>query len=203
MRMGAGEEARRQSRRIRSARAGCARAARRRFRSPITPIASTQPLKRTRRARQRPVQRRSPGTRRSRSWSAQLDALAAAERSAVAGVPDAAAARPPRSSWSRSSCSASARRRRSTFELFGDDVLRRANAHELRPRAAADVRSRARALRDLRSAPTSSAPGTRRSRRASAYGADAAGPPGHARRRSCRSSRACRRPARTPTSGCR
>ena len=52
------------------------------------------------------------------------------------------------------------------------------------------------------SAPTSSAPGTRRSRRASATARCGRAVAASAAR-SCRSSRACRRPARTPTSGCR
>ena len=96
---------------------------------------------------------------------------------------------------------ASARRRRSASMSVGDDVLRRANALSFGHAQLPKFRSRAGAVRRSRSAPIFSAPGTLRwrSRWTTARCVRAT------RKRAaswCRSSRGCRSPARTPTSGC-
>ena len=110
----------------------------------------TQPLKRTGDARRRRSSRRSPGTRRSPSSCRKLDALdGGGNQKSLAFITRRAAAASATRSIDAVPRRSSARPPPIAFELFGDDVLRRANAHELRPRAAADVRSRARALRDL------------------------------------------------------
>ena len=172
------EEARRQPGASGQPAAGCARAARRRFRSPITPIGITQPLKRTGERGDGAVSRRSPGTRRSRELVAQLDALAAAGEPEGARVPHAAA---PRAIARALVAQFLAALRRAGADRLRAVRRRRAAARQraqLRPRAAADLRSARTRATSSASAPTSSAPGTRRWRRAPAYGQMRQGRPG-------------------------
>ena len=108
---GPAAQARRRSASIRSARAGCASAARPRCRSPITPIASPRRCVATASAAAA-ASRRSPGTTRSPIWpgaSTPWSRKARPARSRSSAGRDAAAGR----RWWRSSCSGSARRRRS------------------------------------------------------------------------------------------
>ena len=102
------------------------RAARRRSRSRITPIGSRSRSSGAARAAPATFSR-SPGTRRSRSSSASSTRSPRRRRRRRwrAGRGPGASARTR--SDRRSSSSGSARRRRRTFELFSDDVLRRAN----------------------------------------------------------------------------
>ena len=135
---------------------------------------------------------RSPGTRRSRSSSAQLDALAAANDQKSLAFLHAPASQPPRRrspreflkrfgaprADRRSSCSATTCCGAPTRSASATSSCRRSI-------------SRASRFVDLRSAPISSAPGTRRSRRAPPTAR--CGRDGRAcAARSCRSSRGCR-----------
>ena len=183
----------------RSARAGCACAARRRCRSPITPIASRAAAAQ-RRARQRQLRRKSPGTRRWPIWPAGSTrwwpGQAGADRVPRRGRGAAAGRR-----WWRSSCGGSARRRRWRSR---SSTTRCCAAPTRSASAATSCRrstSRDRATSSA-SAPTSSAPGTRRWRRARPTGGCGRAA-GRCAPSSCRSNRACRRPGPAPTNGWR
>ena len=177
----------RATRRIRSARAACARAARQRSRSRITPIADA--ADEANGARGSGDFKEVAGTRRSRSSSrSSTRSPPPAIRSRWRSSPrphGAAAARrwPPNSSTVRRAGADRLRAVRSTSAAAGQ-------RDQLRPRAAADDRSRAVALRDqLRrrfprhwNSPVAQSAG---------YGAMRQGRPGCAAS-SCRSSRGCR-----------
>ena len=182
------------TRTIRSTRAACARAGRRRFRSRITPIGITQPLKR--------CGARGDGRYEAISWDEAIAELLSTSRQLAAAAtsrrwPSCHACRrqPPRRSWSPQFLQASARRRRSPSSSSATTCcagpMRSASAasscrRSTSPNARYVISFGADFLGTWNSPVAQSA----------AYGRMRQGRPAFAGR-SCRSSRACRRPART------
>ena len=134
------------------------------------------------------------------SSSIALDAVVVAAPGASRSRSLAPAARPAGTSSSPSSCAGSARRPPVAFELFDDAVLRRANEMSFgRYQLPTFDLARTRYVIGF----GADFLGTWNSPLAQsvAYGRMRQGPAGVRARSSCRSSRACRRPARAPTSG--